>query len=142
MVKAVAPLDRPTRQLWVVFSKAATSVLPSPLKSPTCSVLKTAPATVIWPHLTVVRLLVPLDRPTHSSPEECRPITSSLPSALKSPSERKSQPECDQLVAQLLAVSVVPLDRPTRQVPADWSKTARPLARTVLRVTSLPSPPL
>src|SRR5947207_1130769 len=84
-VKVSAPLDRPTNHL-PLKPKAATSALPSPLKSPTTVFAQTLafPVPKLAQRAPTLKSFVPFEVPTNQLPLKPKPAMSSLPSPLKS----------------------------------------------------------
>src|SRR5439155_25342647 len=84
------PLDRATHHWPLSSTRPAMSILPSLLKSPTCTSTHVAPVDQVS-HSLVVNF-VPSEVPTHQVPSSsARATISALPSPLKSPTCTSTQ---------------------------------------------------
>src|ERR1700756_60656 len=84
------PLDMATHHWPVSSTRPARSILPSLLKSPTCTSSQVAPVDQVA-HCLVLKL-EPVDWPTHQVPSSsARPTISAKPSPLKSPTCTSAQ---------------------------------------------------
>src|SRR5205809_57831 len=101
------------------------SVLPSPLKSPTLTSTQVTVVGQAVPQGEEKKAALPLETATHHRPVGCtRPVMSSLPSPVKSPTFTSTQLTAVLHWSHLLRAKVDPMLMPTHQRPVCWTRAA------------------